>query len=90
MSVRTLVCLVTLGFAVPVLAQEAAAPFNLPVMIHMGQTGSPLPQILDLLKGLVEIFEHAVQVHGALLKIREELDQLLDRAVEETHVGGEG
>jgi len=31
-------------------AQEAAAPFNLPVMIHMGQTVSPLPRILDLLK----------------------------------------
>jgi dihydroorotase len=31
-------------------AQEAAAPFNLPVMIHMGQTVSPLPRILELLK----------------------------------------
>ena len=30
-------------------AQEAAAPFNLPVMIHMGQTDSPLPKILALL-----------------------------------------
>jgi dihydroorotase len=31
-------------------AQQVAAPFNLPVMIHMGQTMSPLPQILELLK----------------------------------------
>jgi dihydroorotase len=31
-------------------AQEAAAPFNLPVMIHIGQTISPLPKILELLK----------------------------------------
>ena len=32
------------------LAQEAAAPFNLPVMIHMGQSFSPLRAILPLLK----------------------------------------
>ena len=31
-------------------AQEAASAFNLPVMIHMGQTISPLPKLLDLLK----------------------------------------
>jgi dihydroorotase len=31
-------------------AQEVVAPFNLPVMIHMGQTVSPLPRLLDLLK----------------------------------------
>jgi dihydroorotase len=31
-------------------AQEAAAPFNLPVMIHMGQSYSPLRAILPLLK----------------------------------------
>jgi dihydroorotase len=31
-------------------AQEAAKPFNLPVMIHMGQTMSPLPKLLQLLK----------------------------------------
>jgi dihydroorotase len=31
-------------------AEEAAAPFNLPVMIHMGQTASPLPRLLSLLK----------------------------------------
>lgn len=31
-------------------AEEAAGPFNLPVMIHMGQTKSPLPQLLALLK----------------------------------------
>jgi dihydroorotase len=31
-------------------AQDAAKPFNLPVMIHMGQTFSPLPKILELLK----------------------------------------
>jgi dihydroorotase len=32
-------------------AQEVAKPFNLPVMIHMGQTISPLPKLLALLKG---------------------------------------
>ncbi len=31
-------------------AQEVATPFGLPVMIHMGQTESPLPTLLDLLK----------------------------------------
>jgi dihydroorotase len=31
-------------------AQEAAAPFNLPVMIHVGQNFSPLRSILALLK----------------------------------------
>ena len=32
-------------------AQEVASSFNLPVMIHMGQTVSPLPRLLGLLKG---------------------------------------
>jgi len=31
-------------------AQEAASSFDLPVMIHMGQTASPLSSIMDLLK----------------------------------------
>jgi dihydroorotase len=31
-------------------AQEVATSFNLPVMIHMGQTMSPLPRLLELLK----------------------------------------
>src|SRR5258705_3811519 len=31
-------------------AQEAASAFGLPVMIHMGQTTSPLPRLVDLLK----------------------------------------
>jgi len=31
-------------------AQEVASAFGLPVMIHMGQTSSPLPRLLDLLK----------------------------------------
>ena len=31
-------------------AQEAAAPFNLPVMIHVGQNFSPMRSILSLLK----------------------------------------
>lgn len=31
-------------------AQEVASPFKLPVMIHMGQTISPLPKLLALLK----------------------------------------
>lgn len=31
-------------------AQEVASSFGLPVMIHMGQTISPLPKLIDLLK----------------------------------------
>src|SRR5262249_43558837 len=31
-------------------AQEVASSFHLPVMIHMGQTMSPLPKLLNLLK----------------------------------------
>ena len=31
-------------------AQDVASSFDLPVMIHMGQTVSPLPRLLDLLK----------------------------------------
>ena len=31
-------------------AQEVVAPFNLPVMIHMGQTISPIGKLMDLLK----------------------------------------
>jgi len=31
-------------------SQEVASAFNLPVMIHMGQTVSPLPRLLPLLK----------------------------------------
>jgi dihydroorotase len=31
-------------------AEEVATPYKLPVMIHMGQTVSPLPKLLDLLK----------------------------------------
>src|SRR5262249_50529315 len=31
-------------------AQEAASPFGLPVMVHIGQSYSPLPAILSLLK----------------------------------------
>src|SRR6266550_2356689 len=31
-------------------AQDVATPFGLPVMIHMGQTISPLPKLFDLLK----------------------------------------
>jgi dihydroorotase len=31
-------------------AQQVATPFNIPVMIHMGQTVSPLPKLMELLK----------------------------------------
>ena len=31
-------------------AQEVASAFNVPVMIHMGQTISPIPRLFDLLK----------------------------------------
>ncbi len=38
-------------------AKEAAAPFGVPVMIHMGQTASPLPKLLALL-GRGDIVTH--------------------------------
>jgi dihydroorotase len=48
-------------------AQEAAAPFNLPVMIHIGQSVSPLPKILDLLKrGDIVTHMYAPAPHGIL------------------------
>ena len=31
-------------------SQEVARPFNIPVMIHMGQTMTPLPKLFELLK----------------------------------------
>jgi dihydroorotase len=31
-------------------AEEVATPFNLPVMIHMGQTITPLPKLMNLLR----------------------------------------
>ena len=37
-------------FEVLTRAQAVASSFDLPVMIHMGQTASPLPRLLDLLK----------------------------------------
>jgi dihydroorotase len=48
-------------------AQEAAAPFNLPVMIHVGQNYSPLRAILALLKrGDVVTHMYAPGANGIL------------------------
>jgi dihydroorotase len=48
-------------------AQEAAAPFNLPVMIHIGQNYSPLRSILALLKrGDIVTHMYAPGVNGIL------------------------
>jgi dihydroorotase len=48
-------------------AQEAAAPFNLPVMIHIGQNYSPLRAILALLKrGDIVTHMYAPGMNGIL------------------------
>jgi dihydroorotase len=48
-------------------AQEAAAPFNLPVMIHIGQNYSPLRSILALLKrGDIVTHMYAPGMNGIL------------------------
>jgi dihydroorotase len=48
-------------------AQEAAAPFNLPVMIHIGQNHTPLRAILALLKrGDIVTHVYAPGVNGIL------------------------
>jgi dihydroorotase len=48
-------------------AQEAAAPFNLPVMIHVGQNYSPLRAILALLKrGDIVTHMYAPGMNGIL------------------------
>ena len=48
-------------------AQEAAAPFNLPVMIHVGQNYSPLRSILALLKrGDIVTHMYAPGINGIL------------------------
>jgi dihydroorotase len=48
-------------------AQEAAAPFNLPVMIHVGQNYSPMRAILALLKrGDIVTHMHAPGKNGVL------------------------
>ena len=57
-------------------AQEVASSFGLPVMIHMGQTISPLPRLLPLLKR-GDIVTHMlapppnsiVDEHGAILPV---------------------
>ena len=48
-------------------AQEAAAPFNLPVMIHVGQNYTPMRAILPLLKrGDVVTHMYAPPPHSIL------------------------
>jgi dihydroorotase len=48
-------------------AQEVAAPSNLPVMVHIGQSASPLSKILALLKrGDIVTHMYAPEPHGIL------------------------
>lgn len=48
-------------------AQAMAEPFNLPVMIHLGQPDAPLPKILTLLKrGDIVTHMYAPAPHGIL------------------------
>jgi dihydroorotase len=48
-------------------AQEAAGPSGIPVMIHMGQTASPLPKLLPILKrGDIVTHMFAPAPHGIL------------------------
>jgi len=60
-------------------AQEAAAAFSLPVMIHMGQTVSPLPKLLALLKrGDVVTHMFAPPPHGIVDDAGRILPEVLD------------
>lgn len=48
-------------------AVQVAAPFGIPIMIHMGDTASPLPQILDLLRpGDIVSHLYAPTPHGIM------------------------
>ncbi len=48
-------------------AVQAAAPFKIPVMIHMGDTASPLPQLLALLRpGDIVSHMYAPTPHGIM------------------------
>lgn len=48
-------------------AVEVAAPSGIPIMIHMGDTASPLPQILDLLRpGDIVSHMYAPTPHGIM------------------------
>jgi dihydroorotase len=48
-------------------AVQAAAPFKIPIMIHMGDTASPLPQILALLRpGDIVSHMYAPTPHGIM------------------------
>jgi dihydroorotase len=47
------------------LAVEAASPFPIPIMIHIGDTASPLPEILKLLRpGDIVTHMYALPPHG--------------------------
>jgi len=46
-------------------AQAIVSPFNLPIMVHVGNTASPLPEILKLLKpGDIVTHVYTQQKHG--------------------------
>jgi len=46
-------------------AQAIVSPFNLPIMVHVGNTASPLPEILELLKpGDIVTHVYTQQRHG--------------------------
>src|SRR6516164_5525934 len=59
--------LMTIDLAELAHAQAMAEPFNLPVMIHLGQPDAPLPKILTLLKrGDIVTHMYAPAPHGIL------------------------
>ena len=66
------------------LAQQIARPLNIPIMIHMGQTVSPLPEILAVLKpGDIVTHMYAPPPNG----IFDDSGKLL-KAVDEAHKRG--
>lgn len=60
-------------------AEQVAAPFNIPVMIHMGDTAAPLPQILELMRpGDIVSHMYAPTPHGIMDERGKILKQVRD------------
>ena len=60
-------------------AQQVAKPLNIPVMIHMGQTFSPLPAIFALLKpGDIVTHIYAPPPHGIFDEAGRVLPEVID------------
>ncbi len=59
-------------------AQAIVSPFNLPIMVHVGNTASPLPEILELLKpGDIVTHVYTQQRHGIFTDDGHVLPELL-------------